>query len=783
MANKYFNWPGSLRRFVRFDAARSEDVNDALDDVSTAMDGVETDTKRSIKLPASGTDQLLDMAPEQRANLVIGFDLSGTIAALPGGGRFAGDWATGTAYLVSETFRDPDSKNIYSTAIAHTSATIAGDLAAGRIRLAVNVVDVELAKDAAAVSAGVAAQQAQLATTNGAAQVALAAEQAALATTKAGEASTSAAGAAASATTALESKNAAANSAAESEASRIAASKLNLGNKATPPAADNQGAALLAGATYYDTTLSKWRVWTGAAWGDGISALAGVSSVNGQTGDVTIQGAEPTLQGDPAPYVTQTKTYQITNYNSFSSYTVSASAGTAILAGDTITFTAPVTAGNVSLTLTVDGQPTAFVITVQAAGVAKPTNTSPADGATGVTESPTLQSSAFVAFGLTDTHLASRWTVYQGGTQIHSSGWRTDALTSYTVPGGVMAVSTAYTWTVEHRGNALGDSPASTATSFTTAATFNSYIATPTATPANFGDALDGGFYAGMVWEQLTQSSTSMAIATGSKTFAVPSMTSAPIVYGGQTVEVRSRANPANKFVGTVTGALGTSLTINVTSVGGSGTFSDWSVMARHRIIVAPKASGEHAGIALKNANTALPTACQTLTEGFAATQAMRDADTSTVYPAAHWARNLNIGGRTDWYIPARDELELCWRNLKPTTTDNYVTANRPTAASFNYANNGGSYGDTAATHGTNNNSSPTGAAYTTSVPGQTAATAFRAGGAEAYEFGSSYYWSSSDYDASNAWYQGWYSSSPGNQFNGGKSGTYRVRAVRRSVI
>ena len=71
------------------------------------------------------------------------------------------------------------------------------------------------------------------------------------------------------------------------EASRIAASKLNLGSKSSPPAVDNQGEALLAGATYYDTTLSKWRVWTGSGWGDGISAVAGVSSVNGATGIVT----------------------------------------------------------------------------------------------------------------------------------------------------------------------------------------------------------------------------------------------------------------------------------------------------------------------------------------------------------------------------------------------------------------------------------------------------------------------------------------------------------------
>lgn len=493
-------------------------------------------------------------------------------------------------------------------------------------------------------------------------------------------------------------------------------------------------------------------------------------------------GGGPTLQGDTAPYITQTKTYQITNFNSFSSYTVSASAGTASISGDTITYTAPSTAGNVDLTLTVDGQPAVFVITVQAAGVAEPTNISPTDGATDITDSPTLQSSAFTAYGLPDTHLASRWTLYQAGTQVHSSGWRTDALTSYVVPAGVVAESTAYTWTVEYRGTTLGDSPASTATSFTTAASFNSYIPTPTPTPANFGDPLEGGFYAGMIWNQLVQSATSMTIATGSKTFTVPDMTNAPIVYGGQMVEVRSRANPNNKFIGTVTGALGTSLTINVTSIGGSGTFSDWSVMARHRVIVAPKASGEHAGIALKNAHTMLPTACQTLTEGFAATQAMRTADSSTVYPAAHWARNLNIGGRIDWYIPARDELELCWRNLKPDTGNNVVTTDRPTSASFNYANSG-SYGDTANTHGRNNNSAPTGAAYTTTIPAQTAAAAFRTGGTEAYEFGTVRYWSSSDHDTYFAWIQLWFKSSAGGQIAEGKSNAYRVRAVRRSVI
>lgn len=364
----------------------------------------------------------------------------------------------------------------------------------------------------------------------------------------------------------------------------------------------------------------------------------------------------------------------------------------------------------------------------------------------------------------------------------HDSGAVSLADGSYTPPAGAVAVSTTYYWRARHT-SAEGDwSDWSLPTSFTTAAAFNYYVPTPAATPANFGDALEGGFYAGMIWGELAQSSTSMAIGTGSKTFTVPSMTDAPIVYAGQQLEIRSRANPANKMIGTVTGASGTSLTVSVGSVVGSGTFGDWSIMSRYRVIVAPKASGENAGIAIKNANTALPSACQTLNEGLRATQAMKDADTSTVYPAAWWARGLSINGKSDWYIPARDELELLWRNLKPVTNANYVTADRPVAASYDYATNG-AFGDTAATHGTNNNSAPQGVAYTTSVPGQTTASAFQTGNAEAFEFGSVYYWSSTDYNASSAWSQYWGSSYPGYQNATGKTNAYRVRAVRRSII
>ena len=101
---------------------------------------------------------------------------------------------------------------------------------------------------------------------------------------------------------------------------------------------------------------------------------------------------------------------------------------------------------------------------------------SPADGAINIGASPSLQSSAFVTYGLADTHLASRWTVYQGGTQVHSSGWRTDALTSYIVPAGVVATALTYTWTVEHQGTTLGNSLPSAPTAFSTSASFGGDI-------------------------------------------------------------------------------------------------------------------------------------------------------------------------------------------------------------------------------------------------------------------------------------------------------------------
>jgi hypothetical protein len=235
-------------------------------------------------------------------------------------------------------------------------------------------------------------------------------------------------------------------------------------------------------------------------------------------------------------------------------------------------------------------------------------------------------------------------------------------------------------------------------------------------------------------------------------------------------------------MIGTVTGSSGTSLTVNVASVDGSGTLTDWSVMAKFRVIVSPKSSGENTSKEYKNANTAGPSGAGTLTEGLKATLALVADGNSTVYPAAHFCNDLSIGGYTDWYLPARDELELIYRNLKPVTNNNYTVANRPNSPTPNYTNLG-SIGTGGTGHGLNYNSDPQGVAYTAGSPAQTSVAVFQDGGAETLGFPTNNYWSSTEYQSQFAWSQTYAASAPGAQGDDAKVAARYVRAVRRSII
>ncbi len=127
----------------------------------------------------------------------------------------------------------------------------------------------------------------------------------------------------------------------------------------------------------------------------------------------------------------------------------------------------------------------------------------------------------------------------------------------------------------------------------------------------------------------------------------------------------------------------------------------------------------------------------------------------ATVYPAAHFCNDASIGGFTDWYMPAKNELEICYYNLKPTTTANNTSS------------------------GTNTNAVPSrGSNYTAGTPAQTSAADFKDTGAE--DFAAANYWSSTENSAANAWEQNF---NYGNQANNDKDNSSKVRCVRRLAI
>jgi hypothetical protein len=181
-----------------------------------------------------------------------------------------------------------------------------------------------------------------------------------------------------------------------------------------------------------------------------------------------------------------------------------------------------------------------------------------------------------------------------------------------------------------------------------------------------------------------------------------------------------------------------------------------------HALIVAPRATGATGTGYTLTTNLAWKTAATTTAgttsvfNGVVNTAAMVTAGI-TDHPAAEFCVNLSIGGFNDWYLPSRDELDIAYFNLKPTTALNTL------------AWGANAYSVPARTLN-----------YITTIPAQTGLPLFATGGSEA--FVDAFHWSSTELNSTNGWD---FRFSDGVRGGGlsGKTTAHRVRAFRRIAL
>ena len=179
--------------------------------------------------------------------------------------------------------------------------------------------------------------------------------------------------------------------------------------------------------------------------------------------------------------------------------------------------------------------------------------------------------------------------------------------------------------------------------------------------------------------------------------------------------------------------------------------------IADYYLVIAPVESGQSNSIQIKTTDTST-TGTSSDIDGPTNSANMNNSNN----PAAQYCEGLTIGGYSDWYLPAKNELEICYFNLKP----NYTTYN-----------NGSS--------GINPNAVPPRSSnyvtgqFSAPVPTTTTASLFISGsGAQAFN-PNGVYWSSTG-SGGQSWCQVF---SNGWQLADNKTQTYIARAVRRVPV
>jgi hypothetical protein len=175
-----------------------------------------------------------------------------------------------------------------------------------------------------------------------------------------------------------------------------------------------------------------------------------------------------------------------------------------------------------------------------------------------------------------------------------------------------------------------------------------------------------------------------------------------------------------------------------------------------HALIVAPRATGASgAGYTITTnlawQSTTSTTGATSPFDGAANTALMTNS------PAANFCTGLTINGFSDWYLPARFELDIAYYHLKPATITNSTS------------------------WGINDYSVPKRTVnYTAGDPAQTSVTTFQSTGSE--RFAADFHWSSTEVSSSIAWVVDFFD---GSQFNAffGKTQGLPVRAFRKLAL
>ena len=172
--------------------------------------------------------------------------------------------------------------------------------------------------------------------------------------------------------------------------------------------------------------------------------------------------------------------------------------------------------------------------------------------------------------------------------------------------------------------------------------------------------------------------------------------------------------------------------------------------IADFNLVIGPVASAEST-LQWKLVNTATA-GTSSVINGPANSTAMNNI----THPAAQFCKAVSAGSYSDWYMPATNELEVCYYNFKPSTQSNFTSS------------------------GINANAVPARASnYTTGTPAQTTAAIFVASsGAESFSNG--YYWASTEQSTPFANQQTF---SNGKQYYTYKYFASKVRAVRRVAV